>query len=101
MALDETLDDCGQGVARLRGCRGDRQRPGVFLAEFLSDRAEVFGVLQHPLGDFNDDAPRLGEIDDPFPVPDQDLDAELVFEQANLFADAGLRGTAPRLLRTR
>jgi len=68
-----------------------RQGAGVFLAEILTDRAQTFGVLQHPVSDFNNDPARFGQIDDPFAVPDENLHPQLVFQEPDLLTDPRLR----------
>jgi len=88
--LDERADDPRQGIARL-GVRGsDAQRALLFVGELLRDLLDAFALAQN-FASRGDDALASGrDSGQMLAAAGENLDAQLVFEQADLFADTRL-----------
>jgi hypothetical protein len=89
---DELFDHRRQDVARLGVGGGDGQVAAVLRVEFLPDLPEVFRVVQHAPGDVEDGLAGLGDGDDALAVAHENIDAQLLLQLFDLFADVGLRG---------
>ena len=90
-AFGELLDCRRQHVARLGVGRRDAQRSFIACAMLVADALEAGGVDQQQAGAFDDQAARFREAGEALAVADENHHAQLVLEQAHLFADAGLR----------
>ncbi|MNT82368.1 hypothetical protein D3C72_2220900 [compost metagenome] len=71
---------------------GDGERTFRFLGEFVADALEVLCLAQDALRDAQHFLARLRHRDHALAVADEHLDAEFVFQQADLLGDARLRG---------
>ena len=92
VALDEAVDDRRQRVARLGVGGGDGQVALLLVGEFLGDLLDAFHLAQDLAGGLDDVFPRRGDAREVFAAAGEDLDAQLVLQQANLLADARLGG---------
>ena len=90
--LGEARHHRGQRVTRLGVRGGDDQRAAAAGIEFAPDLAQVVGVAQDALGDVEHDLARLGQCGDAFAFAHEYGHAEFFLQQADLFADARLRG---------
>lgn len=91
IALDESFDGGWQGIARLSVRGGNGQMAAVLRLEFFGDLFEISRIMQHALGDCEDSFAWFGDGHDALAVAHEDLDAQFLFQQLDLFADAGLR----------
>ena len=82
----------GQGIARLRVGGGNRQRAGIVLDEIAGGAAQAFGVAQHAFDDRQHLRAGLGQAGQAFAGAHEEIDAELVFQLADLAAHPRLRG---------
>jgi len=96
MPVDEALDDAGQGVARLRVRGGDDQTAGVAAGVLLANAADVLGIAQDALGDFEYRPARLCDRRQAFAAALENGHPEFVFEQLDLLGDPRLRGVERR-----
>ena len=89
--LPEVAHRRWQGIAGLRvgGC--NRQGPCIVRREIACGVAQVVGISQQPLDDGQHLGAWFGQPSQTLTCPDEQLDAQLVFQFANLATDPGLR----------
>ena len=73
-------------------CRSDCERTGRFVSKFLADLFQVFCISQHSFGNFKDGLSWRRDFNHAFAVAHKNIYLKLVFQEANLLADSGLRG---------
>ena len=79
-----------QGVARLGMGGGDPERAGGLVRKLLAGALEIGGLRQDALGDAEYRSAGFCHRHHALAVALEDLDAQLVFEQLDLLAHAGL-----------
>ena len=90
--LDEFADHVRQRIARLGVGGGDGQGALALVGELLGDLLDAFALAQDLAGGLDDTFAGRGHPGQVLAAAGEDLDPQLVFEQADLLADAGLRG---------
>ncbi len=91
VAAHELGDGLRQRVTRLGVGGGDGQRAFRLAGELVADALQVLRLAQDAFRDAQHFLARLGHRDHALAVANEDLDAQLIFQQANLFGNAGLR----------
>ncbi|MNO52119.1 hypothetical protein D3C76_425330 [compost metagenome] len=71
---------------------GDRQGAFLLVGEFLGDLLDAFDLAQNLTGGGDDALAGRGHAGQVFAAAGKHFDAEFVFQQADLFTDARLRG---------
>ena len=69
---------------------GDGQVAGILLAKLLGDVLDAVHIAQHALGVFEDALAGGGHFGQMLAVAQKHLHAQLLFQHADLLADAGL-----------
>ena len=91
IAAPEVVHRIGQRVTRLRMGGGNAQLAGRLAGVFLSHPQQVLGARQNALDDGQRHGPGLGQRGQPLAGPHEQLEAQFLFQFANLAAHAGLR----------
>ena len=73
-------------------CGADREAPLALIAQLGGQAADARRFLQDPQRPLDDLLPFRGNAREIAPLTHEDLEAELVFQQLDLLADARLRG---------
>jgi hypothetical protein len=90
VALTKRLDHAGQHVPRL-GVRGaNRERAARLVAQLFREALDAVDLAQDPERPLDDLLTGGRDLREVAPVAREDLEAELVFEELELLADAGL-----------
>jgi len=76
---------------RLRAGCGHREIALGIPSRIAGDATKILAVRDHPRGDRVDLLARTRERDEPLAAAHEHVEAELVLEQADVMADAGLR----------
>ncbi|MDR6354763.1 hypothetical protein Q3H58_001434 [Pseudomonas psychrotolerans] len=90
--LDEFADHVRQGVTRLGVGGRDGQGALAFVGELLGDLLDAFAFAQDLAGGLDDPLTGRRHPGQVLAAASEHLDAQFVLEQADLLADAGLRG---------
>ena len=90
IARHEGLHDRRQCVAGLGVRKGNRQAAGRLVAEFGANLAQVVDFLQNARRDGENLLAGLGDFHQALAVTHENLDAQLLLQQADLLGDAGL-----------
>ncbi|MNT58745.1 hypothetical protein D3C72_1962040 [compost metagenome] len=90
--LDEIADHRRQRITRLGVGGGDRQGAFLLVGEFLGDLLDAFNLAQNLASGGDDALAGRGDTGQVLAATGKNLDAQFVFQQADLFADARLRG---------
>ena len=70
--------------------RGYRQLAAVLVGEVLRSLFEVVRFVQNAVRNFDDRLARRRDGRNPFAIPHENFHTKFVFQQLDLFADAGL-----------
>ena len=70
---------------------GDRQAPATIIEMFIGNTFDIFYFAEDQSGNPDYRLPGRGNVGKMFAAALEYLHTELVFEQADLFADTGLR----------
>jgi len=73
-------------------CVVARENTLVFFGELVANLLDIFDLAQHRVGTFQNDLARLCHGDETLAVAFKDFNFQLLLEQTDLGADAGLRG---------
>ncbi|MCY1177146.1 hypothetical protein D9M73_174430 [compost metagenome] len=90
--LDEIADHSRQRIARLGVGGGDGQRALLLVGELLGNLLDAFDLAQDFAGGIDDALTGRGHAGQVLAAAGKDFDAQFIFQQTDLFADARLRG---------
>ena len=88
--LDEVADNRRQGIARLSVRGGNRQRAFFLVGKLLSDLLDALDLAQDFTGGGDDALTRRCDAGQVFATARKYFNAQLVFQQTDLFADPRL-----------
>ncbi|MNJ63701.1 hypothetical protein D3C77_596190 [compost metagenome] len=90
VTLDEAVDHFRQGIARLGVGGGDGQVALLLVGELLGDLLDAFHLAQDLASGLDDVFPGRGDAGQVLAAAGEHFDAEFVFQQPDLLADARL-----------